>query len=129
MPWRFKQPGPETFTPADAAAMLGRPGHFAFLAEVDGAPAGYVIAEIMRRPETPSHHAHDLVFVHQISVRPAVRRQGVGRALLDAVKVRGEAEGISLMSLDAWSFNERALVFFGSYGLVLYIVRLWSRTD
>jgi ribosomal protein S18 acetylase RimI-like enzyme len=129
VPWRFKQPGPGTFTPADAEAMLGRPGHVAFLAEMDGASAGYVIAEIMRRAETPSHHAHDMVFVHQISVRPAVRRRGVGRALLDAVKAHAGMQGISLMALDAWSFNERALAFFQSYGLVPYIVRFWSRSD
>jgi ribosomal protein S18 acetylase RimI-like enzyme len=129
LPWRFKQPGPDTFTPADAAALLGRSDHVAFLAHADGTPAGYVIAEIVRRGETARHHAHSVMYVHQISVRPAARRRGIGRALLDAVKQHGESLGIITLALDAWSFNEGALAFFQRYGLVPYNVRLWNRRD
>lgn len=126
LPWRFKQPGPATFTPADAYGLLARPGHSAFLAYVHGAPAGYVLAETVRRAETSSHFAHNMIYVHHISVRPAVRQRGVGRALMDAVKARGKAEGIALLALDAWAFNEPALAFFRRYGLVPYNVRLWA---
>jgi ribosomal protein S18 acetylase RimI-like enzyme len=127
LPWRFKQPGPDTFTAADAEALLSQPDHVAFLAHVDATPAGYVVAEIARYPETARHHARSMVYVHQISVRPAVRRRGVGRALMDAVKAHGEAAGISLMALDAWSFNDQALAFFRDYGLVPYNIRLWNK--
>ena len=129
LPWRFKRPGPETFTPQDAEEFLARAGHIAFLAQVDNAPAGYVVAELVRRPETARHHAHSMIYVHHISVRPEFRRRGVGRALLDAVKAHGEASGISLLALDAWSFNETALRFFREYGLVDYNVRLWNRRE
>lgn len=129
LPWRFKQPGPETFTPKDAEALLSRAGHVAFLALVDGAPAGYVAAQLVRNPETAFHHAHSMIYVHQISVRPDFRRRGVGRALLDAVKAHGDASGISLLALDTWAFNEKALAFFRGYGLVDYNVRLWNKSD
>jgi ribosomal protein S18 acetylase RimI-like enzyme len=69
------------------------------------------------------------MYVHQISVRPAARRRGIGRALLDAVKQHGESLGIMTLALDAWSFNEAALAFFQSYGLAPYNVRLWNRRD
>jgi ribosomal protein S18 acetylase RimI-like enzyme len=126
LPWRFKPPGPATFTPADAHALLIRPGHAAFLAYVSGAPAGYVLAETVRRGETSSYFAHSMIYVHHISVRPAARQRGVGRALMDAVKARGKAEGITLLALDAWAFNEPALAFFRRYGLVPYNIRLWT---
>ena len=129
MPWRFKRPGPETFTPEDAQALLSKANHVAFLAYVDCAPAGYVAAYLMRNPETAFHLAHAMVHVHQISVRPGFQRRGIGRALLDAVKAHGEANGISLLTLDTWAFNEKALAFFRSYGLVDYNVRLWNKTD
>jgi ribosomal protein S18 acetylase RimI-like enzyme len=129
LPWRFKQPGPETFTHKDAEALLSRANHVAFLAHVDGTPAGYVAAHLMRNPETAFHHAHAMIHVHQISVRPNFRRRGVGRALLDAVKAHGEANGIALLALDAWAFNETALAFFRSYGLVDYNIRLWNKKD
>jgi ribosomal protein S18 acetylase RimI-like enzyme len=128
-PWRFKPPGADTFTDQDAAALLARPDHFALLAHVDGMPAGYVVAEIIRRPETSRHHAHDMVYVHQISVRPVSRRRGVGRALLGAVNARAQSEGISLMALDTWAFNDQALAFFQKCGLVPYNIRLWNKTD
>jgi len=128
-PWRFKPPGPQTFTTKDAEELLGKPGYFAFLAFDDGAPIGYLVAEIVRRPETARHFAHDIVHVHEISVRPAARRKGVGRSLLDAAKARGQSMGITIVALDAWSFNERGLKFFQSNGLVPYNVRLWNRSD
>lgn len=129
LPWRFKQPGPDTFTPQHAAAHMSRPGYVTFLAQVDGEPAGYVSAEVARHPETTRHHAHAVMYVHHITVRPHLRQHGVGRALLDAVKHHGEGLGITLMALDAWAFNEKALRFFQRYGLVPYNVRLWNRTD
>jgi GNAT superfamily N-acetyltransferase len=128
-PWLFKQPGPETFTPPDAAALLAKPGHLAFLAFVDDAPVGYAVAELIRHPESGRHHAHSMVYLHQVSVRPAARRTGVGRALLNAVRDAGRANGIELLALDAWTFNEQALAFFRSYGLVPYNVRLWNKID
>jgi ribosomal protein S18 acetylase RimI-like enzyme len=129
LPFRFKPPGPETFTPAEAEALLSRADHVAFLAYVDEAPAGYLLAEIVRRAETTRLFAQDMIYVHHISVRPAVRQRGVGRALMDAVKARGKADGISLLALDAWTFNEGALSFFRRYGLVPYNIRFWSKTD
>jgi ribosomal protein S18 acetylase RimI-like enzyme len=129
LPWRFKRPGPDTFTTKDAEALLATAGHIAFLALADGEPAGYVVAELVRRPETARHHAHRMMYVHQISVRPHLRRGGVGRALLDAVKAHGAANGISLLALDTWTFNAKALAFFRAYGLVDYNVRLWNRID
>ena len=129
LPWRFKQPGPETFTPRDAEEFLAKAGHIAFLAQVDDAPAGYIVAELVRRVETARHHAHSMMYVHHISVRPEFRRRGVGRALLDAVKAHGAANGIALLALDAWAFNEKALAFFRGYGLVDYNVRLWNKHD
>ena len=126
LPWRFKPPG--AWTAADAQALLARPNTFAFIAEADGAPAGYVVAEVIRHPETGRHHAHAMIYVHEISVREALRRRGVGRALMDAVTAYGKAGGIDRVALDTWSFNEGALQFFRSYGLTPYNVRLWNQS-
>lgn len=127
MPWRFKPPGPDTFPPSSAAALLALPDHLVFIAEVSRDPAGYAYAEIVRRPETPFHYAHDLVHLHHISVRPGQRRSGVGRALIGAVRAAAEAEGIDLLTLDVWSFNEHARAFFCREGFAPYIERMWSR--
>lgn len=127
LPDLFKQPSGATFPPEAARAHLSRPGYVAFIAELDGEPVGYVTAEAVDQPETARRHALRMMYVHHLSVRPAARRRGVGRALLDAVKARGRAQGITRLALDAWAFNDEALAFFRRYGLVPYNVKLWNR--
>jgi hypothetical protein len=34
LPWRFKPPGPDTFPPKDAEALLAKSGHVVFIAEL-----------------------------------------------------------------------------------------------
>ena len=128
-PSRFKPPGPYTFTEMDAKDLLISPNYFAFLALDEGAPIGYLVAEIVRRPETARQFAHELVYIHEISVRPGARRKGVGRLLLDAAKAHGRSLGISTVALDTWSFNEAALRFFRNNGLVPFNVRLWHKGE
>jgi GNAT superfamily N-acetyltransferase len=127
VPWRFKPPGPDTFPPAAAEALLARPGYHAFIAEIDGKPVGYAAAEIMRRAETPFHYAHAMIHLHHISVRPDSRRQGIGNALLAAVRSVGNDDGITMMTADVWVFNENARAFFRRHGLTPYVERLWER--
>ena len=126
-PWRFKPSGPDTFTGKDAADLLSKPGYFGFLALDEGAPAGYLVAEVVRRPESPQHFAHDMIYIHHISVRAAARRKSVGTLLLNAAKAHGQSLGISLVALDTWWFNKGALRFFQENGLVPYNVRLWNK--
>lgn len=126
-PWRFKPPGPDTFTASDAADLLSKPGYVGFLAFDDGEPIGYLVAEVVRRPESPRHLAQELIYIHQISVRPTARRNGAGTLLLNAAEAHGLSLGISLVALDTWSFNETALRFFRRNGLVPYNVRLWNK--
>ena len=127
MPWLFKQPGPNTFPPKDAEVLLAKPDHLIFIAEITGEPAGYAVAEIVRRAETPFHHPFAMVHLHHIGVRPDHRRQGVGNTLLAAVRASGKEHGITLLSADVWTFNERARAFFRRNGLSQYVERVWDR--
>ena len=127
LPWRFKPPGPDTFPPAAAGALLARPGHVVFIAEMAGKPAGYAYAETIHRAETPFHYAHAMVYLHHISVRPEFRRQGVGNALLEAVRAVGKDQGITLMTAEVWVFNEDARAFFRRNGFSPHTERLWDR--
>ena len=127
LPWRFKSPGPNTFPPAEAAALIARSGHLVFIGDVDGEPAGYAYAEVIRRPETAFHHAYASIYLHHISVKPSHRRRGVGQALLAAVRSAGQELGIDLLTADVWSFNADAQAFFRRHGLTPYMERLWDR--
>ena len=98
LPTRFKPPGPDTFPPTAAAALLAQPDNLVFIAEVDSLPVGYAYAEVIHRPETAFNYADDLVYLHHISVRPSYRRQGVGRALMDAVRSAASERGITVFA-------------------------------
>ncbi len=127
LPWLFKPAGPDTFPPEEIAGLVGRQDVLMFIAEVDGAAAGYAYAQIVARPETPFSYAHELVHLNHISVEPAHRRAGVGGALLAAIRAAGEAQGIALMTIDVWSFNTAARAFFRRHGFVPNTERLWNR--
>jgi ribosomal protein S18 acetylase RimI-like enzyme len=127
LPWRFKSPGPETFPPSAAADLLVNPNNLVFVADIDSEPAGYAYAEVIRRGATSFHHAYETIYLHHISVRSERRRCGVGKGLIEAVRAAGQELGISLMTLDVWSFNDDARAFFRRHGFTPYNERLWSR--
>jgi ribosomal protein S18 acetylase RimI-like enzyme len=127
LPTRFKPPGPDTFPPTAAAALLAMPDNIVFVAEVEFVAVGYAYAEVVHRPETSFSYADDLVYLHHISVRPSHRKQGVGRALMDALRSAASERGILVFALDVWTFNDDARSFFRRQGFTLYNERLWSR--
>jgi ribosomal protein S18 acetylase RimI-like enzyme len=126
LPWLFKPPGPDTFSPGEVKRLLAEPDSLIFIAEVDGTAAGYAYAEIQERPETPFVHAYEMIYLHHLSVRPAHRRHGVGSALLGAVRTAAAEAGIALVALDVWTFNDAARAFFRRHGFAAYHERMWS---
>jgi GNAT superfamily N-acetyltransferase len=126
LPWRFKPPSADTFPPAAAAALLAEPANLIFIAELDSVAGGYAYAEHIRRPESSAQYAYEMIYLHHISVRPAHRRNGLGRALIEALRAAAEERGVSLLALDVWSFNEEARAFFARRGFTPYNERLWS---
>jgi diamine N-acetyltransferase len=129
MPWHFKPPGPDTFPRSAVADLLAWPENLILIAEIDDTAAGYAYAEFVRRAETSFHYAHDVVYLHHISVRPAHRRRGVGAALIGAVRAAATDAGIDVVALDVWTFNAQARAFFRRHGFAPYVERLWSRKD
>jgi GNAT superfamily N-acetyltransferase len=127
LPWWFKPPGPDTFPSKEAAALLAQPNALVFIAQVDSLPAGYAYAEVVRCPETPFRYAYNMVYLHHLSVRATHRRQGLGGALLGAVRSAAKEIGVELLALDVWSFNEDARAFFRRHGFTPYIEKFWNR--
>src|SRR5215468_2362447 len=113
VPWLFKPAGPDTFPPDAVALLLDEPGN--------------LYAEIIDRPETSFNYAYQMIYIHHVSVRPTLRRQGVGRALVEAVQVEASKRDIHMISLDVWTFNDAARAFFSRGGFAAHSERLWKR--
>ncbi|HWE21739.1 MAG TPA: GNAT family N-acetyltransferase [Hyphomicrobiaceae bacterium] len=88
--WLFKPPGPDTFTPAVALALLAKPDNLVFIASVESEPVGYAHGEVVHRAEAPFHYAYDEFRLHAISAQPAWHRRGVGEALMERSAKRQE---------------------------------------
>jgi GNAT superfamily N-acetyltransferase len=94
------------------SALFGkRPVAQALLARVDGWPAGYAVYY----PTFSTFVGHPGIFLDDIYVRPAFRKQGIGRALLESVakyclELGGRFEWIALR------WNENAFRFYSSLG-------------
>ena len=124
LPRSFKPPGSQQFTPA-----VENPDNLIFVAQLGAEPAGYVYASLARHAETPWRYAYETIYVHQIGVRAAHRRCGVGAALIGAVRAEAASRNVALLALDVWSFNADAKAFFRQQGFAPYQERLWSRVS
>ena len=129
LPWRFKPPASETLSHSEIARLMSISAVTFFIADLDDDPAGYLLAEVCRRPETARTYAYDFLHVHHISVRPSRRNQGVGRALMDAAVALAREQCIDRLALDVWQFNSRAQAFFARYGLETYNQQMWMTVE
>jgi GNAT superfamily N-acetyltransferase len=127
VPSWFKPPGPDTFPPSAAAALIGKTTSLVFIAEIDRTPVGYAYAEVVHQAENPWRYAHDMLYLHQIGIRAGHRRKGAGAALLAAIRLDTESRGIELIALDVWTFNDEARAFFACQGFMPYTERMWLR--
>lgn len=121
---------PDWFSAADPAAVaawfvaqLGEPGARAWIAEVDDAPAGYVLALPRTCPASPFGPARAWVELDQLAVLPERRRQGVGRHLVDRVLAYAAELGAPSVELSSWAFNTEAHRLFAAAGFAVRALR------
>lgn len=110
-------------------------GGFAMLAERDGALVGYAMVAIKTSAETELDDTwvagERVADIETLVVLPETRGDGVGSALLDAVDVELEAEGIHDVLIAAFVTNTDAIRLYEKRGFrpaSLYMIRLAGRT-
>ena len=113
---------PEAFFPApDPKALtqyfadrLQDPACTAFLA---GDPAtGYALCQLITRETSIFSPGYRRLMVDHIAVAPEARRQGQGRALLDAARTLARDLKADEILLDTWAANTEAHAFFRANG-------------
>jgi ribosomal-protein-alanine N-acetyltransferase len=88
--------------------LLAQPGTFAFLAELEGAPCGFVLARV----------AADEAEILSVAVAPAARRRGAGRKLLEAAMAEAARRAVSRLFLEVAVDNRAALGLYAALGFI-----------
>lgn len=97
--------------PAGAQAFLDAPGHHLLIAYVDDKPAGFVTGVEMRHPDKGPE-----LFVYELGVDSAFRRQGIATALLRALGARAAGLGIDTLWTGTEPDNTAALATYARIG-------------
>jgi ribosomal protein S18 acetylase RimI-like enzyme len=83
------------------AALAQHPGLFALIAEHGGQPAGHALCVL----GFSSFYAAPVCNLHDLSVLPAARGLGLGRALMQAVEAAALARGCAKVTLEVRADN------------------------
>ena len=97
-------PAGEQWGPDAIALQLGLPGAFGFVAPA----GGFILARV----------AADESEILTLAVDPAVRRAGLGRALLDRAMSEAAGRGAAMMYLEVSELNAAARALYAACGFV-----------
>ncbi len=85
----------------------------AWVASLSERIAGYVVSSVRYSMEDGALSAH----IEDLFVRPELRRQGVGTALLDALVAASENRGCASLHVEVGRENRAATALYARYGL------------
>lgn len=95
--------------PEWAEAFLRQPNHHLCIAYADGEAAGFVSGVEITHPDKGTE-----MLLYELGVDEDYRRQGIGRALLDALRTLAHERGCTGMWVPADDDNEPALALYRS---------------
>ena len=126
---------PTHFKPYDYSAVLEaitasltQDNWFAFVAMVDGQPAGYVLFYIRDYAENPFRYAYRGIHLDQIAVKEEFQRQNIGSRLMDNVEEFARKRGLSRLELTYWDKNTEAGNFYTKRGFdhgLHFVIKGW----
>lgn len=122
---------PTIFRSVDQASLTGQvtqiildPNFHVRVAMLDGEIVGYTVFRADGCESSAMIHPHSYLFLEQIAVSPALRRQGIAMALLDDFKACAKKMGITELRLDVWGVNADARKCFEKAGFSTYNYRM-----
>ena len=116
LPQMFKPPSAEVFPPRKLAALIQDSNSIVAGAEMDCKVVGHIYGALANRTENEFNSPHTYIYINQIGVDEVVRHQGVGMALMNFMRDRTRALGLTVMQVDHFAFNTRAGAFFKACG-------------
>ncbi len=109
--------GAAKYDAGDFERLLRLPDAPIFVAEADGAFAGYVFCQLQIRENHPLLRDMRTLYIDDLCVDESMRGMGVGTKLMDAAKAFAVENGCHNLGLNVWEFNAAAMKFYERYGL------------
>ncbi|MFT3684244.1 MAG: GNAT family N-acetyltransferase [Phycisphaerales bacterium] len=97
------------------------------VAEIENGLAGFLVGEVL--DEIPIFTLKQYGFIHDLWVEPAVRKQGLGRALVAEAVNRFAAMGVTQVRGDTAADNDRARSLIAPLGFVPTTVQVLKVLD
>ena len=107
----FAEPS-EPLSDAYVATLLERADFWLLGAFIGEQPVGGLTAHVLPMTREESRE----LFLYDLAVHPEYQRRGIGRALVETLRVLGSAEGIGVTFVPADSEDDRALAFYEALG-------------
>ncbi|MCC6381777.1 MAG: GNAT family N-acetyltransferase [Dehalococcoidia bacterium] len=105
--------------------ILGRKSSQTFVAEEEGALAGFITGAVEENQPDRLPERH--VTIGYLFVEAAARRRGTGRRLFEAVRAwAAEQEGVSHVEMTVLAGDAAAEAFWRRLGFTPFIQRLWA---
>lgn len=123
----FKPPSATTFPAAFWQERLEQPDAVILVALLADEVVGYLYADTDPALATSTTYEQRRLFIHQIGVDEKQRSRGAGAALLATAREIARSQGIPLLALTTWAFNEQAVRFFRREGFEIYNYRMWMK--
>jgi aminoglycoside 3-N-acetyltransferase I len=116
---------PESLSDEYLARLLVREEFWALAASVDGRTVGGLTAHTLPLTRTEASE----VFIYDIAVIPEYQRQGIGRQLVETLRERASACGITVVFVPADNEDAHALDFYRALGGVAAPVTIFTFSD
>ncbi len=110
------RPAPQKYDAPALKALLEMPDRPIFVAQEGGAILGYGFCACKVTKNDPVLSDRNTLYIDDLCVDAAHRRQGVGKALLAHIRAYARQEGFDDITLNVWAFNDSARAFYAAQG-------------
>lgn len=116
LPQIFRRPRPDDFSEAEFAAAVAANDILMLVVERDGEIVATAQAHLFEQPGTVAFLARRRVYVTHLITRAGARRQGHGRALMQAIQAWARQLKADSIELSVWAGSDEAMAFYRALG-------------
>ncbi len=119
----------QKYSASQLISMLADPVKPIFIAAEGDTVLGYGFCQLRTVENNPVMKDRTELYVDDLCVEEAGRKQGVGKALYTAIRSYGKMRRCHSITLNVWSCNEGALAFYRTMGLLPRNIHLEDKLE